>query len=143
MKEKRIFLFWLVLTVFSLSLSGCNTPKPLPPDQANPVLQFADPMADRVLAGMVEQDYAKFSTDFDEVMKNALAESNFTQMIDTLTKQLGAFQTRMDGRGYLTNEGDQQFYTVVYPTKWEKATISLRLSFHVEEPHSIAGLYFR
>jgi hypothetical protein len=141
---KSILLISLLAFLFMPSC-GNASPKttPLTGDEATQAQALADPLADNILASVVNNDFAVYTKNFDAVMLKVSTQANFDSMVAGLTKQYGAYQSRMPGKSYLIEQNGQKYYLVIYPLKWEKGSLALQLSLHYEEPHQIAGLYFK
>lgn len=143
---KTRFLLTVVLLGLLLGLSACG-PAALKADAAQPYLDFADPIADQLLIGLANNDYAAFSQDFaasfDSRLSAALTESNFTDMQAKLTQQLGKFEQREAGKVYPVEQNGTKFLTIVYPVRFEKATLAMRLTLNDDAEHKVSGLYFK
>ncbi len=143
--NRCILLIALVALLFLAGCSGSTAPKttPLSGDEASQVLALADPLADNILTSVVNNDFTLYTKNFDDVMLKMSTQSSFDSMLSTLSKQMGAYQSRLPGKAYLIEQNGQKYYLVIYPLKWEKGSLALQLSLHYEAPHKIAGLYFK
>ena len=104
---------------------------------------LADPLADNIITSVVNNDFKAYTQNFDDVMLKMSTQASFDSMVTTLNKQYGAYQSRMPGKTYLIVQNGQKYYLIIYPLKWEKGSLALQLSLHYEEPHQVAGLYFK
>jgi hypothetical protein len=64
------------------------------------VKNVAEPMLANLLAGFNEGDYAKYSRDFDETLKEAISEKRFQKVRGDILKNLGKYKSR-NYLGYL------------------------------------------
>src|SRR5512138_1798642 len=83
-----IKLIILGLALASLLLAGCGK------QLTEADVAYAGPILDNILAGIAERDYEKFSRDFSQKMKEAVARADFQSMLDTLDEKLGSYQER-------------------------------------------------
>ena len=72
------------------------------------VRAIADPMLDSVLEGLKTGDYAKFSKDFDDGMKEALSKEKFVKTHQQIQQSMGNYKSR-EYLGFLNKGG----YTIV------------------------------
>jgi hypothetical protein len=143
--QNRSILLFALIALLLLSACGGAAPKttPLSGDEAGQVQALADPLADSILTSLVNNDFTLYTKDFDDVMLKMSTQTSFESMVGNLSKQLGAYQSRLPGKTYLIEQNGQKYYLVIYPLKWEKGSLALQLSLHYDAPHKIAGLYFK
>jgi hypothetical protein len=129
----------LVLTALTwLTACGPQEKKLSDTDQAA-VLAFSEAATDNLFAGLIANDYATFSRDFDADMQAAIPATKFAAWKQDLDNKIG---------NCLSREVDQvtqlgEFYVVVYQAKFEQdEPVIVRVVFRVAEPHSISGLWF-
>ena len=136
--RKKVVAF-LVLVVILLAVPGLAA---LIGKDERQVRAAAEPILDNLLAGFNQGNYAQYSRDFDEVMREAIPEKKFQQVRDDLIEKLGKYKTKKY-LGFL----NQQTYTIVL---W-KATfdgtqndilIKLVLGKH-QDKVVVAGLWFQ
>jgi len=84
----RIWHTVIVIVVFGLLAAGCS--RGLDESQ----VPYADSMLENILEGIAEQDYGKFSSDFNENMKDAVKEDDFHSLIATLDETCGEYEGR-------------------------------------------------
>ena len=131
---------WLIpaLLLLTAGLNACgNTPKELTGAEKDAVLAWSEPLSDNLLNGFQSGDYAAFSANMSDKMKQALTEDNFKSTRASLATALGQYQGRTV-KGVLEQQGVG--ITVVYTGQFEKdpeATITV--SFESGEPHTIIG----
>ncbi len=138
-KLTKFFLLTSLLLALTL-LAGCGSVAQTVSDEVKEsVLAFGEPKTDNLLAGLKENDYAKFSADFDADMLAALPESGFADLKTDRDIALGDYVSREVVN--VTRDGD--FYTVFYLAQFEKQSdVILRVVFRVGEPHQVSGLWF-
>jgi hypothetical protein len=129
---------WMLLVLTACSaLPQISTVEGEDRDQ---VLTLAEPMADAIFQGMNEENYAKFSQDFDSSMQKALNEKSFNEMNMSFKPKIGSYQSREVIRVEVV---DTIVYVVTYQAKYEKEdAVTVRLSIRQGDPAQIAGLYF-
>lgn len=64
-------------------------------EQRDLVLQYADPITDSLLEGFNGKDYAMYSRDFNEQMKNALTEGVFLETRELIVSKIGLYVSRV------------------------------------------------
>jgi len=140
--SKYLVLFSFLALLF---LAACSKAQPgiIKGDEANQVLAYASPTADNILAAMQAKDFIAYEKDFDAAMLKASSQANFDQMLNTLSTQLGAYQSRGDGSVYILNQDGKKYYIVIYPLKWEKGSLAMQLSFLADGSQKVGGLYFK
>ena len=145
---KTITQFVLLISIFALIFVPACGPASLKTtlltgNEASQALALADPLADNIMTSVTNNDFSGYTKNFDAVMLKVSTQDSFNSMVAGLNKQFDAYQSRMPGKAYLIEQNGQKYYLVIYPLKWEKGSLALQLSLHYEEPHTIAGLYFR
>ena len=106
------------------------------------VKAVAEPILNNLLAAFKDGNYAQYSRDFDEAMREAIPEKKFQQVRDNLTEKLGKFKSKKY-LGFL----NQQPHTIVL---WKAAfdgtqndiLIKLVLSKR-QDKVAVAGLWFQ
>jgi hypothetical protein len=102
----------------------------------------AEPILDNLLAGFNDDNYAKYSRDFDAKLREALPEAKFQQVRGEIIEKLGKFQSKKY-LGFL----NQQNHTIVL---WKAAfdgtqndiLIKLVLARR-QDKVEVAGLWFQ
>lgn len=107
----------LVAVFFITILPGCSAQQ----YSVDEVKQYADPMTENILLAMNEDNYARFSQDFDEQMKKGLNETQYNNTIPGMKGKIGDYLAKE----IIGMENKDQFIVVTY-----KATFS-------EEPSSV------
>ncbi|MEW6503227.1 MAG: DUF3887 domain-containing protein [Chloroflexota bacterium] len=138
-------ILWLTIIATYL-LGGCSLLSPaqsqtitLEGEQREAVLEYASPMGENLIAGLVNRDYETFSKDFDTTMKKGMDESAFEKLLSTLTDKLGAYQSHEISQVLQ----DEKYTIVIYRLTYEKDNlVTMRIVFNRAEPHLISGLWF-
>ena len=102
---------------------------------------YASAMTDNVLAGIAEDNYAKFSQDFDQAMKDGIPETAFEGLRSQLQGSVGDYVSKQYNDIVVQGE----ITTVVYIAKYTKADrVAIIISFRtVDGQNLVAGLYFQ
>jgi hypothetical protein len=138
---KKILVILLAACLAGI-LSACKSPagEVLSGDDREQVLAFSEAETDNLMAGLNSGDYTVFSQDFDKTMQKAMTDANFHSFRGDRNAKLGKYLSRTVQDVYKTN---RDFYTVIYNANYEKAgDVTMRVVFHVKEPHQISGLWF-
>ncbi len=143
--HKNLSCAILCLLIISLLVSGCALFSPqsqtttLEGEEREAVLEYANPMGENLITGLINRDYATFSKDFDANMKKGIDEAAFEKLLATLTDKLGAYQSH-EIRQVLQ---DDKYSIVIYRLTYEKDNlVTMRIVFNRSEPHLISGLWF-
>ena len=106
------------------------------------VKAVAEPILDNLLAGFNEGNYAKYSRDFDDAMREAIPEQKFQQVRQDLLEKLGKYKSKKY-LGFL----NQQAYTIVL---WKaafdgtKSDVLIRMVLAKRQDKVVvAGLWFQ
>jgi len=105
------------------------------------VQAIADPIMDSILAGMKEGDYAKFSRDFDGLMKQELDTTRFDSRRQEIQAQIGDYSSRTY-LGFLNQRG---MTVILWKARFTGTTddVLLKLYLSTEGKRTVAkGLYF-
>ena len=107
-------------------------------DQAEAVLEYADPMTQELLTGLINRDYALFASNFSETLKSGMDAAAMETMAGLLNETLGGYQTHSADTILLNDD----HITVVYKiTAGSSAVATLRVVFSTEQGHPITGLW--
>ncbi len=129
----------LILSGCSLIGGGQGKTVTLEGTERDTVLDYATPMGDNLIQGIISRDYSVFSRDFDAVMKQGMDQAAFEKLLATFTDKLGGYQSHEVN----TVLQDEKYQVVVYRLTYEKDNlVSMRIVFNREEPHLISGLWF-
>ncbi len=72
------------------------------------VKALAEPILDNLMKGFNQGDYAQFSNNFDQTMRETITEKNFQQVRDDLLKKWGKYKSKTY-LGFL----NQKDYTII------------------------------
>jgi hypothetical protein len=138
---KRIIsiVFALVLISLIVVAAGCSTKTTTTATtQAEP--SYVSAMTDNILAALSQDNYAKFSQDLDEAMKEAMKEMNFHGLSSQLKDKVGDYVSKE----LQTVQVKDGITTVVYAAKYTKDdNVTITISFRiVDSQNLVAGLYF-
>ena len=102
---------------------------------------YASAMTDNIIDAIAEDDYAKFSRDLDQAMKDALTETAFQGLRSQLQEGVGDYVSKQYNDIVVQGE----ITTVVYIAKYTKVDrVAIVISFRtVDDQNQVAGLYFR
>ena len=135
-KYMRISAF-TIFAVCLLFLTACE--RELTGAEADFVLSLSEPLADNLMLGLVTNDYAVFSRDFDSYMQESLPSDYFADWIQDIDSQLGNYLSR---EVYRVTQSDE-FYVVNYRATFElEEPVIVGFAFHIKEPHSISHIWF-
>ncbi len=143
MKHIRSYFLIILLTCAALVVSvGCTgaSAKALQGSERDAVLAYSEPVADNLLQGMNNADYAAFSRDFNAQMKGAITQQAFqSNLLTTIGGKLGKYVSRQVSS--VSQVGSNLL--VIYTAKFEQEDgVTIRLSLEQAEPHHVSGLYF-
>lgn len=144
--SRKLISITLLFALLLALLSACVTPpaKTLEPSATDAVLSYADPMADNLLAGLKAGDYAVFSKDFGPAMLKAMDQAAFQKLVDQLQPQLGAYISHDKASSVQpVSSNGISYNAVLYPAKFEKGNVTVKLVFTAAEPYQIEGLFFQ
>jgi len=91
------------------------------------VKQYADPITENILMAMNEDNYSRFSQDFDEQMKNGLDEIKYYKTIPGMKNKIGQYISKE----LVFFEKKDQFLVVTYKAKFsdESGDVTVRSVF--------------
>jgi hypothetical protein len=127
----------LVLTGISL-ISGCAGEHEADVSQ---VRDYADPITENILSAMNEDDYAKYSEHFDEVMEDAIPEAIFQQQNNLIKAKIGDYTSKE----FWKIEGKDQFTIVYYKAKFTQEPEDVIVKVVFQETAGkmrVSGLWF-
>ncbi len=137
--SRRIVILLIALAV---TLGAC-TPAPkvttLTGADKDAVLVYSESMTAGLLAGLNAGDYAQFSKDFNDAMKQGIPESNFANMRQQITGKLGAYVSREVKLVEQVNDNIR----ITYSAKFEQEDgVTMQVIYTGGEPHKVTGLFF-
>jgi Protein of unknown function (DUF3887) len=139
MKRMWITILFFSLLAYSATACTANPSKTLTGAEQDAVVTYTDPIADNLLKGMNERDYASFSRDFNDAMLKAIPESGFPALADSVLGKVGNYVSRQVSSVVETGSAE----TVIYTAKFEQEdAVTIRLAVEKAEPHKVTGLFF-
>ena len=131
----------LVLSaVLIIAATGCAKKTDIIGAEKDAVLKYADVIADDILTGYNDEDYAKYSKDFDEQMKAAMTEKVFKQTREQIMSKIGKYASRKPSKVYK----QEQFTVVEYDGDFENekgVTVKVVMQ-KFGEKNLVSGLWF-
>lgn len=132
--------FLIIFAVLIIAATGCTKKTDITGADKDAVLKYADAIADDILAGYNDEDYAKYSKDFDEQMKAAMPEKVFKQTREQIMSKIGKYGSRKPSKVYKQD----QFTVVEYAGDFEnekEVTVKVVLQ-KFGEKNMVSGLWF-
>jgi uncharacterized membrane protein YhfC len=103
------------------------------------VLAYSESKTTSLLTAINNNDYAVFSRDLNDKMKNAISADGLVNIRTKVNGKIGNYASRQVDS--VVQSGD--FVTVIYLARYEnEERVTMRVSFEVAEPHRISGLWF-
>jgi len=114
MDKVKLYKNILLLTALILLtiLPGCSAQQ-IPLAE---VTQYADSITENILMAMNEDNYSRFSQDFDEQMKNGLDETKYNNTIPGMKNKIGQYISKE----LVSAEKKDQFVVVTYKAKFSE-----------------------
>jgi hypothetical protein len=121
-------------------MGSCSKEEEITEEERQKVLVYAEPITDGILEGHNNFDYAKYSKDFDETMKNAMPEKVFKQKQEIIFSKIGKCKSRKLSR-VIKQTG---YIVAIYSGEFEKESdVIIRVVFQkYGEKNLVAGLWF-
>ncbi len=138
--QVRFFSILVAVSLALVFLAACSTGgQPVTGAERDRVLAYSEAKTDNLLAGLNANDYATFSRDFDDKMRDALTQSAFGQTQIQVVGKIGKYVSRQVN--LVEKTGD--FIAVVYDAKFEQEEgVTVRVVFEGGGAHDISGLWF-
>lgn len=108
---------YVVLTTMLISmivLSGCSEKQP----SVDEAKKFADPITENILQAMNDDNYSRFSQDFDEQMKAALNETQYKNTIPAIKAKIGKYLSKE----FVSVENKDGYLVVIYKARFSQET---------------------
>jgi hypothetical protein len=140
---KKIILFFsslIILLFFCFSFVSCN--KTLTAAEIK-IKNIMDPMTENYFISINNEDYDKFSKDFDDGMKKAVTKDNFDQLILAVKNGLGDYDPNSIKLVTIANE--QGFIAAYYDANFSKKNdIKIKMVFSkINNEYKISGQWFQ
>ncbi|RLG31640.1 hypothetical protein DRO03_00465 [Methanosarcinales archaeon] len=104
------------------------------------VREYADPVTENILMAMNENDYARYSEDFDQTMKNAMTEAVFDETNAVIRSKIGDYVSKE----FWKAESKDQYTLVYYKAKFtdEPADVTVKVVFQeLNGTMKVSGLW--
>ncbi len=126
--------------IMILALSACAAqPVALTADEQAAFQKISEPLADNMLAGLNQKDYATFSKNFDEPMQSAMDEKQFNLLLLQVTDKIGEYQSRQIVQMLRISELVQVTYLAQFS---QEKDVTIRITYEFTGAHNVAGLWF-
>jgi hypothetical protein len=140
---KKILLFFsaLILLLFlCFSFVSCN--KTLSAEEIK-IKAVVDPLTENYFVSINNEDYGKFSEDFDDGMKNAVTKDNFNQMVSPVKDGLGDYVP--NSIRLVTIASEKGFTAAYYDADFsKKSNVKIKMVFSkTNDEFKISGQWFQ
>lgn len=140
---KKIILFsssLIILLFFCFSFVSCN--KTLTAEEIK-IKDIVDPITENYFVSINNEDYDKFSKDFDDGMKKAVTKDNFSQLILQIKNGIGDYIP--NSIKFVTITSEQGFTAVYYDANFSKKNnIKIKMVFSkINIEYKISGQWFQ
>jgi len=140
---KKIILFsssLIILLFFCFSFTSCN--KTLTAEEIK-IKNIIDPITENYFISINNEDYDKFSKDFDDGMKKAVTKDNFSKLVLPVKNGLGDYIPNSIKLVTIANE--QGFTAVYYDADFSKENnIKIKMVFSkTNSEYKISGQWFQ
>jgi len=134
--RKRVLMLVLAALTAAALLGGCGLKETDVP--------YAGDMAENLLQGLSQNDYAAFSRDFSDTMKSAIDEDAFATMVDQFSTTIGTYESKSFYQAANTTQNDVDYTVVVYKAKFsEEDEVLVTVTFSGDEGSEVVdGLFF-
>jgi Protein of unknown function (DUF3887) len=139
LRRKIFIVLTLVILAVLVVATGCGTKTTT--TTTTPVEPaYANAMAENILTAINEENYVKFSRDFDQTMKDALPETGFPDLYNFVKSKAGDYVSKQ----YYTTVVEGKYTAVVYIAKYSiKDNVTVTVSFStVDGQNLVSGLHF-
>ena len=140
--ESRIITGAIIVAVIvaaTVSI-GCMEKSGVEVADAEQVRGYADPVTENILVAMNENDYAMYSEDFDQTMKNAMTEAVFDETNAVIRSKIGDYVTKE----FWKAESKGQYIIAQYKAKFtdEPAEVTVKVVFQeINGTMKVSGLW--
>jgi hypothetical protein len=140
---KKILLFFsaLILLLF-LCFSFMSCSKTLSAEEIK-IRDIVDPLTENYFISINNEDYGKFSEDFDDGMKNAVTKDNFNQMVSPVKDGLGDYVP--NSIRLVTIASEKGFTAAYYDADFsKKSNVKIKMVFSkTNDEFKISGQWFQ
>jgi len=139
MNKNFRFSILVLLLAFVLILSACQPANPVEGDSADQIRAVADPIAETIVKGLVDNSQDTFSTGFDSKLASAFRSADFDSLRQSFIDRVGSYQS-LKYDSILEQNG---YYNVIYIITGDKSSdLKMRLVFPSAEATELSGLWF-
>ena len=138
---KKLFLFFLIVLIEIGGTSGCTQATEttyLAGEQSDLIAARVEPIAREILSAIENQDYDLFVTHFDETMRKAIDEDQFSNIV----KEYGKYGVP-DSVELLNIEDQGNYYSANFGVNYPDAKLIMRVVVSSEDPSLVSGLWFK
>jgi hypothetical protein len=137
---KKVFISVVYLIIIS-ALFYCGKDSGLSKEKKMRIKKIAEPITDKILQGLNENDYEKFTFKYDKTMKSAMTKENFERNREGIIEKVGKYVSREFDK--IEKQG--KFFVVLYNAKFEneeKVNVKVVLKKYGDE-YLVSGLWFK
>ena len=138
---KRRFSSFLIILIGIALISGCTqatTVSYLTGEQSDLVAAQVEPIARDILSAIENNNYDLFVTHFDETMRKAIDEDQFSNIVS----QYGKYGAP-DSVELLNIEDQGNYYSANFGVNYPEAKVIMRLVVSRDDPSQVSGLWFK
>lgn len=99
---------------------------------------YADAKIGNALVSLQNNDYAGFTEDFNQEMKNAMSQSAFTKLYNLISSTVGDYQSKEFEIAATANN----IFTIQYYARYSQEPAGVWVSISFDSNQKISGLYF-
>ncbi|MGA7844816.1 MAG: DUF3887 domain-containing protein [Dehalococcoidales bacterium] len=99
---------------------------------------YADAKIGNALVSLQNNDYAGFTEDFNQEMKNAMTQSAFTKLYNLISSTVGDYQSKEFEIAATANN----IFTIQYYAQYSQEPAGVWVSISFDSNQKISGLYF-
>jgi hypothetical protein len=136
--KRMIVLFLLCGMLFSMTACAAQaTPVYAEGAEKDAAAAAAEPFAQHILDGIINNDYATFAADFNPSMSSAMDQTQFDKIVKMFA-DYGAFKSRELVNVQIVDA----FYRVNYQLTFEKKTLVMGVVIPKGDNPDVSGLWF-
>ncbi len=141
MNKNSISNFFTIICFITLMVltTGCSTAKKIDADEKEKISALVTPKIDSLMQGFSEDNYQKFSENFDPKLLTGMPESGFNDTRKMITEKIGNYQSLKIADILKT----QNFITVICNATFDNEDkVTIRVIFDPDAEYTISGLWF-
>lgn len=103
---------------------------------------IGEPILDGILEGFAEDDYVKYSKDFDDMLKESISEKKFLETDSQIRGSIGNYKSR-EYLGFLVNG---EMTVVLWKARFDKSEDDVLIKLVVSkrgDKYPVTGLWFQ